>query len=587
MKLESGAPHLKRTIVQERIFIIMQLRRWFLPVILPLLALFALTACIRPVNPQGTPIAPTVAAPTVEPATATPTPTAEPATATPTPTAEPATATSTATAEPPTATPTATAEPATATPVPAPTEIRDDEIEAAIKTIFAASVGLTTTQPTTQVFGLEGVRVFVVNNPLNQERLFVAHTVGIRSFDPLQHHVLALYRWQAEQTREIARLLLDGDTRNPPQFAPDYVGENSVSQVEIEPTHLWIEIQGGVGAHSGVYGLYRFDGTAFTEQVNGFSASPGAGEVRDLNGDGVGEVLLNVSDAYVFCYACGVRYVHYEVNRWNGEKMELLTLATLPAAEGEIAELNNTLVDLAQRGLWRDALAGLEENSPLPPDNETLAWNAAYIRLNAEVKRAAIPDSPYPLLNELFYGDLAAAVDHLRDAGADAIFIPDSPLIQDTPAVGWEAQMGDYILRTVEPQLSDESYGAEAHFLTGWAYYLKGDNASARTAVQQAVTLAPDDTLFAKSLDFLEPGEALAQVTALANVNVRSGPGTSNPIIGRLLAGTVAQITGRTADGAELWWQIVYPAGSDQRGWVTGDPQFTSATGTEGVLVVE
>lgn len=551
--------------------------RMLLPLFMPLLTLFALTACIRPVNPQGTPIAPT---PTTEVATATPT--QEPATPTPeppTPTPEPPTPT----AEPPTP----TAEPATATPVPTPTEVTDDVIEAEIKASFAASVGLTATVPSTTVFGLEGVRVLALHNPVGDERLFLAHTVGIRSFEPLQHHVLAIYQRQGGQTVETTRLRMDGDTRNPPQFAPDYVGETAVSQVEIEPTHLWIEVQGGVGAHSGVYGLYSFDGAHLTEQVNGFSASPGAGEVRDLNDDGVGEVLLNVSDAYVFCYACGVRYVHYEVNHWNGEKMELLPLTPLPTGADEAAELNNTLVDLAQRGLWRDALALLDQNSPLPTDNETLAWNAVYIRLNAEVKRDVIPDSPYPLLHELFYGDLSTAVEHLRAAGADAIFIPDSPLIQDTPAVGWEEQMGDYILRTVEPQLSDERYGAEAHFLTGWAYYLKGDNASARTAVQQAATLAPDDVLFTKSLDFLEPGEAIAQVTALANVNVRSGPGTNNPIIGKLPLGTVAQVTGRTPDGTDPWWQIVYPAGSEQRGWVSGNPQFTSVTGAEGVPVVK
>lgn len=521
-----------------------------------LLALFILTACIRPVNPQGTPLAPTVTA-----AAATPSPPLIP---------------------------TVTAEPAQATPVPTPTDVPDNAAEAELETLFAASVGLTATQPSTAVFGLEGVHVFPLNNTLSSERLWLAHTVGIRSFEPLQHHVLAIYQRQPGQWQEVTRLALAGDTLTPPRFAPDYVGEASVSQVEVEPTQLWIEVQGGAGAHSGVYNLFSFDGTQLTEQVSGFSVSPGAGEVRDLNRDGIGEVLLNVTDAYVFCYACGVRYVHYEVNRWNGAQMEPVALTTLPAsAPGDVADLNNTLVDLAQRGLWQDALATLEQNSPLPTDNETLTWNAAYIRLNAEVKRDAIPDSPYPLLNELFYGDLAAAVNHLREAGADALFTPDSPLIQDTAAVGWEEQMADYILRTVEPLLDYQGYAPLANFLSGWAYYLKGDNAAALAAVQQAATLAPDDELFSKSLDFLEPGEAIAQVTALANVNVRSGPGTTSSIIGRLPAGTVAQITGRTADGQPLWWQIVYPAGSTTRGWVSGNPQFTSASNTEGVPVVK
>ncbi len=56
---------------------------------------------------------------------------------------------------------------------------------------------------------------------------------------------------------------------------------------------------------------------------------------------------------------------------------------------------------------------------------------------------------------------------------------------------------------------------------------------------------------------------AIVRVEAL---NVRAGPGTGYPIVGRLTAGDSVDIVGRSADGA--WWQIRYARG--QGGWVSG-----------------
>jgi uncharacterized protein YraI len=56
-------------------------------------------------------------------------------------------------------------------------------------------------------------------------------------------------------------------------------------------------------------------------------------------------------------------------------------------------------------------------------------------------------------------------------------------------------------------------------------------------------------------------------VTANTAVNVRAGPGTQYPVIGALNSGDTMVVTGRSADGA--WWQIVYPANSGGRGWVS------------------
>jgi Tol biopolymer transport system component len=73
-------------------------------------------------------------------------------------------------------------------------------------------------------------------------------------------------------------------------------------------------------------------------------------------------------------------------------------------------------------------------------------------------------------------------------------------------------------------------------------------------------------------------------VTATVSLNVRGGPSITYPVVGELLAGERALITGVSPDDA--WWQIVYPPESDTRAWVTGDPDLTRAENAAGVLVV-
>ncbi len=73
------------------------------------------------------------------------------------------------------------------------------------------------------------------------------------------------------------------------------------------------------------------------------------------------------------------------------------------------------------------------------------------------------------------------------------------------------------------------------------------------------------------------PGPATA--TANTAVNVRTGPGTNYPVIGTLLAGQSAGITGVSPDGA--WWQINFAGGA---GWVSSF--FVIAQNTQNVPVV-
>ncbi|MBN1220930.1 MAG: SH3 domain-containing protein [Anaerolineae bacterium] len=74
-------------------------------------------------------------------------------------------------------------------------------------------------------------------------------------------------------------------------------------------------------------------------------------------------------------------------------------------------------------------------------------------------------------------------------------------------------------------------------------------------------------------------------VTALIALNVRSGPGTAYPVIGRLAQNQSAEIVGR--DELGYWWQIVYPSAQGEVGWVAAGGEFSSAINTGGVPVAE
>lgn len=68
-------------------------------------------------------------------------------------------------------------------------------------------------------------------------------------------------------------------------------------------------------------------------------------------------------------------------------------------------------------------------------------------------------------------------------------------------------------------------------------------------------------------------------IQAQANVNIRSGPGTSFQRIGFLAEGQMAGVTGLSQHGS--WWRVYCPAG-DLIGncFVSSDPELTVPTGT-------
>ncbi|MBE7550348.1 MAG: hypothetical protein HS126_04630 [Anaerolineales bacterium] len=446
--------------------------------------LLALTACSSAAPTETPAVSP-------EPAVVAASPTAQPLPEpTPTATSEP----------PPTATPAPPPPSATPTETPAPvhTETPDRALAADLQATVEAGLPPSPT-PDADGFGMggfDGVSVLPLAGGGSGSPYWAAFTTGFRSFDPLENHFVAIYTQTGSGWQEVSRVELEN---------PDYLDPASVSQVQIEPGHIWLEVQGGAGAHSGAYDLLSFDGQTLRHDVSHFTSSPGGSRIEDLNEDGLPDVLLDLTEYYVFCFACGVTHIQYQVLRWDGERLSEVVLTPLPGtAPAPLRDLTNRAVELAEAGLWRDAHETINQAVALDTQDPLVTWDAALIRLHAE-ERFGQARGPYPLLGNIFYGDYAAALDVMRPYSMEEIFGRPTPLITDTPAMGWEAELSQWIVDSATPALQAQPDLAAAYFLRGWARRLVNPNDPEVLAdIEQAAKLDPEEPLFSQSLMYLK-----------------------------------------------------------------------------------
>jgi len=421
----------------------------------------------------------------------------------------------------------------TVTPLPvAPTNTTEPVTPAIAPTATDAAAPPPTPSPTLSTDSLvqmvqsglpqgafEGVVALPLAVSAGRPPLWAVYSRGMRNFDlePLPNHFVAIYTQVDGAWQELARQEFASEDQT--LMAPDYMEDGGLAQVQIEPSHVWLALEGGVGAHSGVFDLLDFDGQALHVPVSGFSSSPGVGSIKDVNGDGVPDVVLDATDYYVFCYACGVRNVGFQVFTWdqaNGRMLEQRIEPMLMGQSGHPARaLTNEAVLLAQAGLWKDAMAAIEQakqaaaNVQPPFTNDTVDWDYGLIKLNADAAAGAVADSGYPLLSNVFYGDYAAAVDLMRPYSAPQIFSAQTPLVVGTAAETWVPELTGAITRTVESALALKPDLAPAYFLRGWALYLAdpaANRAQAQAGVERAAALAPGDALFRDAAAYLAGG---------------------------------------------------------------------------------
>lgn len=430
---------------------------------------------------------------------------------------------------PATAQPSATPEAPAAAPTPAATALPLGTLTAELSATVMASLPPTATPDPSGVpsFGsIAGANVLPLDLGPDQPPAWAAYTYGMRGFDLQQEHFVAIYTYGEAGWQEASRLVLE---------TADYLDEQSVSIGWTEPGAVWIEVQSGIGAHGGCFDLLRFDGTALTSEVASCNANPFAGELRDFDGDEVPEVILNQTDYYVFCYACGVRVWQFQVLRWDGSQMVEVQLTPLgDSAPDDLRRLNNRAIELARAGLWKEARETIAQIAN-PADNPMVFWNAELIRLHAEARAEQVREGPYPLLDTLFYGDYPATLEIVRPYAVEEIFAEPSALVAGTVAEGWELALSDWMTNTTTLAIQARPDLAAAFFLRGLGLYLSDPgNPQVLADIERAAQLAPNEALFAQSVTYLRErqpaqNEAPADPTPLLEYEETAQPTAEIP----------------------------------------------------------
>ncbi len=315
--------------------------------------------------------------------------------------------------------------------------------------------------------------------------LFVAHTYGFPPDDPSYRQKVSIHAALPEGWKTLGRVELE---------CAEYLNEFSVEQAEIDPVDVWLTVSGGVGAHSGCLELLRWDGEELTVIISGFSSSPDAGSLVDLNEDGRLDLLLNNSDPYIFCYACGVRQYWAQLFYWDGQT--LMEVTPTPLAEDQPEELrayNDRAAALAAASLFADALEQIEQAEAIAPENAAVAWNAIWIRHHLEASREEASSSSYPLLNHVFAGDWDEAFDILWEFGLPTL-VSDEPIPRDSAASGFENIVGVLLAQYADTALALRPERAAAHALGAWGRYLiDPDDPAVQSGLQRAAELAMAD----------------------------------------------------------------------------------------------
>ena len=332
-----------------------------------------------------------------------------------------------------------------------------------------------------------------------------AHILGT------DRQIVAVYTHEDGRWRELAWREFSFDEMPIPRFFPD------VTTVQITADRAWFVVDGFSGMHGSTWTLFSFDSRQLILQISLVNDAYNLGQIRDINGDGVPDVVADESDYYILCGGCDVGQISLQAWAWDPaiERMvrKYLNVAPPATAQEPAAKLNNEAVRLAYAGLWKDAdrligqaRASLAAGQPALAD--TVRWNEAIIRAHTDAMLAAIAGTrrggASPELNYLFYGDYAADIDTLRQVPLDALFpAPGSRSAEPVFLLYTkEARAAIHAALTVQPEL------APAHFLEGWLAYQRHDAATARTEVGRAAALAPTDVFYQAALVRLNAPDA-------------------------------------------------------------------------------
>lgn len=351
----------------------------------------------------------------------------------------------------------------------------------------------------------EGVATLEVWREGPGPTLVAAFTTGPAPFPT--PHMFGLFEVDGPAVRELAVIEL--------QEPIDVVYEETVVQVLrrdgdtiLGPAwgnDIWFVLEGAVGAHGSAYEVMRWDGESLRTELAWSSPMPASGALADLDEDGLPEIVLNGTNPFVFCYACGVRELGSEIVRWDGSDLSFVGVAPPAGADPELTATVLRAAQLVEADLWAEAVSAVEEAERLAPEDEVVGWAATWVRMQAESRLGEM--SAYPLLDRVFAGDYASAVEVVRAVDPFTLLDLYGPLTQGTAAEGWEQEMADQVLDYTDRALAARPELAPALFLRGLAqFWLTPDRPDgAITDINRALELAPEEPLYEAVAALLTP----------------------------------------------------------------------------------
>ena len=316
-------------------------------------------------------------------------------------------------------------------------------------------------------------------------------------------HIVAVYRLNSDGTwsEEIDRIEIE--------TAPQRTGEPELVTLAVAPGSAWVVIRGPTGAHAGTLDVIRFDGSRVSTTLSHLSSRPNAGELSDLDGDGLPEFVLNASNPYVFCYACAVEEARVQIHRWDGSDLSRVPLA-VPAGLPPDATADAALVvALAEADLWREAAARAVHAAGEVPGHDGLRWLSILVNQQAAARLGHAGSPGQPLLTNVLAGEYAAALDLMRALPPGEAFALDGPLIAGTAAETDVTTMAVTLLDYSERALTQRPDAAAIHAVRALAFALASPDQldRAREEAARALELAPEDGFLHEAAAFLEAAE--------------------------------------------------------------------------------
>lgn len=271
----------------------------------------------------------------------------------------------------------------------------------------------------------------------------------------------------------------------------------------------WFEAYGRAGPHGVSYDLLLWNGAHLIPVYGHASAAlsnvvtPGAAAaLRDFNGDGAPEILIDRTDPYHLPYGANVWLADAAILRHDGESFQEVAPALPSAADvpRDAFDKARSSLAFARAGWWANALQHAEAALACAEDNEQLLWNLIVIRERAGAAQREAERSDVPWLGLLLAGDWQRSVEALRAVPHDRWLNLES-LLADTPLAGSEPAVAALVRQRADAAVAVADHisafrTAPAFLLQGLArWWLDQDTLPAADSLVMAIEAYAHETL--------------------------------------------------------------------------------------------